>query len=255
MLFKQLILYRHYIFYCVKGNFISEVIDNHLGVLWLILEPLFKMLVYFLVFAIILKKRTIDFTSFLLVGVLAWSWFSSVLLKGSKSIYAAGSLMKQIYVPKVVFPLIVIFNKSLQFLLVFCILLIYFLIKDGMTQFWISLPYIIVVQFLLVSGVSLIAAAILPVVPDLKFILVSSLSAMLFCSGVFYEVPPSNSSYEFFMLNPMAKILEQYRVVLIYKDWPEFKSLALIGALGFLLILVGNFIIKRFEYFYPRIAK
>lgn len=247
--------YRDYILFSVRSKLLSETIRNHLGILWLVLEPILRMFVYYFVFVYLIRRRTEDFTSFLLIGIIAFSWFSKTIIQGGNSISAAGRLVKQIHLPKIIFPTIAALVRAVEFTVVFGVLLTYFALKGDLNLSWIALPAIFLVQFLLTYGVALTTAGIMPFIPDISFIISSAMTALFFLSGVFFEVKPSHANYDLFMCNPLAKLLEQYRQVILHGNFPEWGALVQIGAIGIILILVMNLFIKKMDFYFPRVVK
>lgn len=252
---KDLYKYRGYIFYSTRAKLISEIIQNHLGFLWWIFDPLLKMVVYYSVFVYLLHRGTEDFVSFLIVGIVAFTWFSNTVMQGANSINSARGLMQQVHFPKIITPTIVFFAKTFRFIIVMLVVMAFLGIKNDPFLTWFAVPAVIISQALLTYGTSLMVASIVPFIPDVLVIVPYILQAMLFASGVFFQIKPDDPNYDIFMLNPMAKILEQYREVLLYNHWPSWKALVIIAISGIFLSIVISFVIKKLDRFYPRVVK
>ena len=247
--------YKDYVVYSVRAKLLTETINNHLGILWLFFEPLLRMFIYYYVFVYLIKRRTEDFTAFLLIGIVAMVWFTKSVMQGAKSIETEGGLIRQLYLPKILFPSISFFVRTIEFFIVLGILMGGFFLFGYGHPTWIAVPFIVAVQFLLTYGIVLIAAGITPFIPDLMILLSSAMTALFFISGVFYEVSPSDSHYSIFMLNPMAKLIEQYRHVILQGIWPDWTSLTIIGGIGVILSVGMVLFIKKVDCYYPRIIK
>ena len=48
-------------------------------------------------------------------------------------------------------------------------------------------------------------------------------------------------------LNPMAHIIEGYRSILYYVEWPDFTKLGLVTIFSFLLMMIGYIIFRKLE--------
>ena len=79
---------------------------------------------FYVLFGIGLRQGGDNFLFFLLCGLVPWKWFSSTLNSGSRSIVANAGLINQVYLPKYVFPLIVVVINTFKFTLVFPVLLL-----------------------------------------------------------------------------------------------------------------------------------
>ncbi len=252
---KDLYNYRGYIFYSTRAKLITEVIQNHLGFLWWLLDPLLKMAVYYGVFVYLLHRGTEDFVSFLIVGIVAFTWFSTSVMQGASSINEARGLMQQIHFPKIIVPTITFSVKSFRFVIVTIVVMVFLSIKNEPFVTWFAVPAVVLSQAMFTYGVLLIGSAVVPLVPDVAIIIQYVLQAMMFGSGVFFRIQPGQANYDIFMLNPMAKILEQYREVLLYNRWPNWNSLVIIALLGVFLSVVMSYVIKKLDHCYPRVAR
>lgn len=247
--------YRDYILYSIRAKLLSETINNHLGMLWMLFEPLLRLFIYYYVFVHLIKMRTEDFTSFLLIGIIVMSWFTKSVMTGARSIHTSGNLMKQIHLPKILFPTIIFLVRTVEFLIVLTLLMGYFLFTGYWQDSWFAIPFLFFIQCIITYGIVLIVAGVTPFIPDLSILLPSILTALFFLSGVFYEVTPSNPNYDIFMLNPLAKLLEQYRFVILKGGSPEWSSLIIIGLVGSAIICLMTLFIKKMDCYYPRLAK
>ena len=97
----------------------------YIGYLWWVVEPIIEMAVYYVVFAELLHRFTEDFVAFLLCGLIAWRWFSATLLKGATAIVTNQPLAAQVFVPKVLFPLVTIVVNTVRFTIVLVLLMVF----------------------------------------------------------------------------------------------------------------------------------
>ncbi len=93
----------------------AEAARNYLSFLWWVLEPLFSMLVFYIVFGLLFQRGTEDYVPFLLVGLVSWQWFANTVKHSMTSIYGNGRLMNQVDLPKVIFPSIVVVMDLVKF--------------------------------------------------------------------------------------------------------------------------------------------
>lgn len=247
--------YRDYIIYSVRAKLLSETMNNHLGIFWLALEPLLRMFVYYFVFVFLIRVKTENFISFLLIGIMALMCFTKTVMQGGNSIKASGGLIRQRYVPKIIFPTISSLTRTVDFLIVLTLLMLYYAVIGPVYWSWVTVPCVVLTQFLFTYGLTLFAAAIIPFVPDMSILINSAMTALFFLSGVFYEILPADPHYKLFMLNPVAKLLEQYRRVLLHGQWPDWLALLKIGGLGIVGIVLMSLFIRKMDRSYPRYAK
>jgi lipopolysaccharide transport system permease protein len=204
---------------------------------------------FYLLFGLGLKMGGDNFLYFLLCGLLPWKWFSSSLSNGSLSIIANAGLINQIYLPKYVLPMVTVTVTSMKFLVVLPILLL-FLILSGFTPsvHWTALPAIVASQFLLVAAIASLLAAIVPFVPDLRFIIENGMLLLMFLSGVFFDMARLDESLRAILyLNPMAVILKDYREVLLHNQWPSVFDISYIIGFAAVIGAISWHVLKRID--------
>ena len=241
----------------VRADLKAESAKTYIGMLWWILDPLMWMAAFYLVFAVLLERRTEQFTDFLLCGLVFWRWFAGTISNSSMSIKAGKGLMQQIYIPKEFFVVVNILKDLFKFALIFVLLLVYLLFRGySFDETLAALPLLMAIQLLLVVGTTFFVASVIPLLPDLKFVLDNVLLIGMFLSGIFYDgrdLPAAKQ--ELFYLNPIAKLIESYRVVLLEDSWPDFGALLLPLGVSAGLLITGITIIRTLDRDYPRIVQ
>jgi lipopolysaccharide transport system permease protein len=112
------------------------------------------------------------------------------------------------------------------------------------------------VQFLLLAALAFLVAGLVPYVPDVRIIADNILSLQFLLSGIFYSAERVPEEYrEWFLLNPMAALINDYRSILLLGDWPDWSSLALFGFLSSAVLLISVFFILVRDLDYPRIVR
>ena len=116
------------------------------------------------------------------------------------------------------------------------------------------LPVLIIVQILLISGVGLLAASVMPFIPDLAKVMELAMRAGLFMSGVFFTVDHIPEPLRpYFLLNPMAFMIHAFREVLMKNAIPDLERLGIITLCSVAAIIVAYQIIKRNNVVYPKV--
>ena len=233
----------------------SEVSRAYIGFLWWFLEPILYMGAFYLVFGLGLRMGGEGFVYFLLCGLVPWKWFASTVGNGSKAIEAGAGMIHQVYLPKVVLPTIVVCINTVKFLMILSILVI-FLVINGieMSMPWISLFPVVFCQFALVWSLTSLGAAILPFVPDLRYVIDNGLLLLMFVSGVFFSIDSLNEPIRSLLyLNPVAVLLDAYRTVLLDSNWPSWSALANILVLSCLISSLALWILMALDRRYPKV--
>jgi len=246
----NLILFKTY------ANLKAEASRTYLSCLWWIIDPILSMIVYYLVFDLLLDRGTEDFVPFLLIGLTTWHWFTYTIRHGMPSIMQNNMLMNQVDLPKVIFPSIIILMDFFKFAIVFLLVLLFlwcYGFKISIT--YSALPCLLIIQFLLITTFTFISAAIIPFIPDLRFLIEALLHLLFFLSGIFFSPSSIDAKFKFyFYLNPIANLIENYRKILMYNLWPDWQALALIGLFALIGTYFSSKLITKFDHIYPRIT-
>jgi lipopolysaccharide transport system permease protein len=249
--YSELILYKTY------ADLRAETERTYLGFLWWIFEPIMYMSVFYVIFGLLLSRGTEDFVPFLLTGLTIWQWFKSCLTHGSETILGATALMQQVYLPKIIFPIILILTDTVKFMFILALLLI-FLWSYGYSigLAYLALPIMLIVQLLFTTAATFLLAAVVPFVPDLRFVVENVLMAIFFMSGIFLAADAVPKAYQsYYYLNPMVSIIEGYRNILMFNTWPNWSALLNIVIISLVGIWLVTRLINSFEYIYPKIMR
>lgn len=227
--------------------------QSYLGILWWIIEPLMYLGAFTVVFTKVFPRA--EGPPFLLIGLVSWKWFASSLQSGCVSLINNGGLMKLVYMPKHVFPVVAVTTATIKFLFVFSLLIV-FTLAWGIrpTAAWALIPVLIGLQLLLCLGVAMIAGGLIPFARDLRMLVDNLLLMLMFLSGVFYSPSQLSSSYQvFFLMNPVANMLEAYRSILIQGVAPDAIAIAVTIGYSLFFLLVGHVLLKRYDRVYPKL--
>ena len=236
----------------------AEISHYYFNFLWWFFEPILSMGVFYVVFGIFLHRGEPNFVAFLLVGLSSWNWFSQSVSNASESILGGRNLMMQIYLPKVFFPLQAVLRNTFKHLCVVTLLLAFlFFYGAPFGAALAALPLLLAVQFLLITGVSSLAAAMVPFVPDLRFVVKTGLHMLFYATGIFYNIDAVvlEKHRVYIYLNPMAGLIKNYRTVLIDGAWPDWSYMGNVTLAALGLCLVAYLFLHRFDYVYPRVCQ
>lgn len=249
--------YRELILYKTLADLRAEAAKTYIGFLWWVFDPLIFMAIFYVVFGLLLKRSTADFVPFLLIGLVSWRWFQNTITHSATSILGGRGLMRQVYVPKIIFPLVVILTDLVKFGIVLMLLLIYLWLA-GFSIGWpyLALPVLLLTQFLLIVGLTLLVAAFVPFAPDLRYLVEHSLQILFYFSGIFFSGSTIPKNYQtYFYLNPMASIIEAYRDILMYQRWPNWLALILVAVLGSAISISMYRWVMHNDHLYPKLVQ
>ena len=242
--------YREMIFSLVKRDLRGRYKGSALGFLWTFINPLLQLLVYTMVFSVIMRNGIKDYYLFLFVALIPWLFFSSCVSVGCSCVLDAGDLVKKIYFPREVLPIAFVtgafVNMLLCLIVVFCVLIVS---GKGLNPVaLLFLPIVMVVEYVLALGFTLILSGWTVYLRDLKHVLGIITMAWQFATPVMYSIDmvPEKMRWVFF-LNPMSSVIEAYRSILYYKQIPELSTLVTAVVVGVLFLIFGAVLFRRIQ--------
>jgi len=231
-----------------------------LGFLWALLMPLSLILIFLIVFSKIIRVEVKDvpYAVYLITGIFPWTFFQSSILQATTSIMDNGSLIKKVYIPRVIIPCSVIMSNLINFIIFIVLLLIIMpFSKIKFSFFIIFLPLVILIQMFFITGLSFLFSSIYVRVRDIKYIAEIILSMFFYLTPAFYPLDLvfklSKGFFKLYMLNPFVGLVSLYRIVLI-RGFTEtlsrevniaFNIIILPAISSIIVLLVGIYIFKK----------
>jgi len=248
--FKELYNYREMIYSLVRKELRGRYKGSILGFLWTFINPLLQLLVYTLVFSIILPNNIEKFYLYLFVALVPWIFFSGSLTGGSACIMVQKDLVKKIYFPREVLPIAYVISGFINMLLTFIVIFGVILFSGTGINFiaLLYLPVIMLVEFILALGFTMLTSSLNVYFRDLEYILGILTMAWMYMTPIVYsfDMVPAGL-VPIFNLNPMTPIIMAYRDVLYYKQSPELSTLLNALVFGIVILLVGTVVFRKLQ--------
>lgn len=246
---KELYQYRQLLKSNVRKEIRGKYKGSFLGVLWSFVNPLLMTLVYAIVFPFLLKNSQPHYTTFIVIAVLPWTWFTTTISQGTSTILANGGIIKKVYFPREILPISVVTSGLVNFL-ISCIIIAIFLIFSGIgfSPYILFLPIIIIIQYILQLGIILITGSINVYIRDAEYIINFFVSMLFYATPVLYSMSMFPAWVQNILrLNPMTTIIESYRNIFYYQQSPDFMMLGLVFLMSIVILIIGIFTFKKLE--------
>lgn len=231
------------------GNLRAQNMDTVLGNVWHLLNPLFLVGVYFLMFGVILdvNRGVENFVAFLAVGVFIYHFTQRAVMAGAKSVVSNEGLVRSIKFPRAVLPVASVLEEALAFLPALGVLLVVALATgEPVRTTWVLLPVIVLLQLLFNLGGGFVVARLTDRFRDVANILPYVFRLFFYLSGALYPVSrfvEDPLQRQLFNLNPMYTFITIARQPVIGLDAdPEVWA----AAVGWAVVLfVGGLLFFR----------
>jgi lipopolysaccharide transport system permease protein/teichoic acid transport system permease protein len=242
----------------LKKDIKDRYLGSYLGVVWLIVQPVLSIFIFWFVFQVGFKTASVGehpFFLWLVAGILPWFYFSEAFSSASSSVVEHANLIKKISFNSLVLPAVKIIN-SLFIHLFFVGLLLILLVLYGynISLQWISLAYYIFCLILLVTGISLITSALNPFIRDVGQIVGVLVQFGFWLTPIFWNLNTIPERFQkLFEYNPVYYIVAGYRDLLLdnIPFWHEPKKAIAFMFFVFVLNLIGLAVFRRLRPHYP----
>src|SRR5690606_3844281 len=157
-----------------------------LGFIWTLLNPLLTVGVLVTVFSYFVKLDVPEYWAFLVSGYFVWNFIQMALTAGTRVMAEHAALAKSIRVPGQIFVLSSVAARFLEFMIELGLVLIALLLvhHGGVPIGFAALPALILIQFVLVTGLVLPIATLAVFYDDVQHILPVLLMVLFYVSPV-----------------------------------------------------------------------
>jgi lipopolysaccharide transport system permease protein len=212
----ELFRYRELIGFLVWRDVKVRYKQTTLGVAWAVLQPLFAMVVFSVIFGRIAKLPSdgVPYPLFTMAGVLPWQVFSASFTGSANSIVGSAGLISKVYFPRLVVPLATVAGTLVDFAISFALLL-------GLCAYYHQMPTVAIVwlpAFILLAlaaalGAGLWCSALNVKYRDVQYALPFFMQALLLASPVAYSGTLITSPIlrTIYALNPIAGVIQGFR--------------------------------------------
>ncbi len=245
---KELYDYRTMIASLVKRDLIGRYKKSVLGFLWSFIDPLLQLLIYTFLFSVILKTDIPAFHICLFVTLVPWLLISSCLTGGCMSVIGQQEMLKKIYFPREILPISFVtaqfVNMVLSFVVVFVILAVsgYGFHLPAL----LTLPVIMIIEFILALGLTLLCSAVTVYFRDMQQILAALSLLLMYASPIVYTLDfVSENIRKFYMWNPITRILVAYRDILYYKKFPDAINIFWGIVESIIILIIGMLVFRK----------
>ncbi|VVB88168.1 ABC-2 type transporter [uncultured archaeon] len=242
----------------IKNLVISDLKTKYsssvLGFAWSMLNPLMMMLVLYFVFSNVFKMTQEHFALYILIGLTAWRFFAFGTTCAMYSIVGKASLVTKIFIPREILTFSAVLSALISSLLEFLVLIpLMVILGVTPTIFIIFFPVLHILFFLIVYGTGLAMASLYVYYRDINQIWDVLLQIGFFLSPIVYPLSLIPGNYLiYYMLNPITRLIEMYRDVLLYGKLPGLMDLGLVMMFGIVLFLLGSWLFGKLS---PRFAE
>src|SRR5262249_41018183 len=104
---QELCAYRDLFLFLVWRNIKVQYAQSTLGIGWAVMQPLFSMIVFTIVFGHLagIESNGVPYAVFSFVALVPWTYFANAVTEGTQSLVSNVQMLSKVYFPRLVLPL------------------------------------------------------------------------------------------------------------------------------------------------------
>jgi ABC-2 type transport system permease protein len=246
-----------------RTEFVTKYEGSALGYLWSLLNPVLLFGVLYLVFTKVVRVGdTIpDYAAILLLNIMLFQFFVESSTRALTCIVGGEGLVRKMEFPHLAIPLSILLAGSFTLGLDLIVVIAYMLVSGvQVTATWLLLPVLIVWLYVFTFGASLLLATLYVYFRDIAQIWQVVARVMFYASPVLFPIELFPSGWKgVLLLNPLAPLFTESRVWMVDPSAPTFAQ-AMGGTIFWIyptLVLVTTVILGvwLFDREAPRVAE
>ena len=244
--------YREVLYFLVWRDLKARYRQTLLGVAWAIIQPLFTMVLFTVIFGKLAKIPSdgLPYAVFSLAALVPWNFFSTALTQSANSLVNNSHILRKVYFPRLFLPLGRVLGCVPDLGLAFTLLLViawYYGLHFGVAALcWV--PFFALLALVMALAVGLWLSALNVRFRDIQHLVPFLIQFWLFATPIVYPSSLVPARWRFlYALNPMVAVVDGFRWALLGKgDAPGTMLVA--SALTALVVLgAGAAFFRRVE--------
>lgn len=243
-----------YRFRAVIGNMVAQELRvryqrSILGFFWTLLNPILMMLTLTVVFSKLLNRGAEQYAIHLFAGMVPWTLFSQTINECAFCVITNEGLIRKIYLPKLIFPLVRLLVNLTTFALSTAAMFV-MLVPLGARFSWamLLLPVVALLFASFTLGLGLAIATANTFYRDCSHLVGVVLQAWYFATPIIYELDlmPADARWKFW-LNPAFPFIRLFQVIIQDGRWPDLATFGLAVGIAGTVLGVGYAAFKSYE--------
>lgn len=245
---RELLQYRDLFLFFVWRSIRIRYAQSALGVGWAVIQPVFAMLVFTVVFGNLaqIDSDGVPYAIFSFAALVPWTYFSNALTESTDSLPKHANMIGKIYFPRLILPLSAATAKLVDFtiaLVLMFLLMVWFRAAPNTGAF--VLPLLVVMMALTAAGIGMWMTALAIQYRDVKHAMTFVVQLLMYAAPVVYPTSLIPERYQLlYAINPMVGVIEGFRAGLLGTRPMPWDFIA-VGAVTTVVLVVSGAVYFR----------
>ena len=273
----------------VRRDLKARYVGSAMGFFWSVVFPIINLFVYMFVFRIVLNMRfadqasTTDVALWMLTGITVWTAFAESISRSTNCLVENSNLIQKVVFPSEILPVYLAASSLINMCIGLPIVILgvlYFVyvspkeavevaslvlqdvhIKDdpgemGLGISLVSLPLLMLVQGLFTVGLGYVLATLNVFLRDTYHLMGVFITVWMFATPIFYPAvlvaERGGGQFAWILdVNAMHWLVECYRDVLVFGEWPDAVNLARFSVAAVVTAVLGSMFFMRQKRHFP----
>ena len=236
-------VYRHLdvLVVLARKDFHTRYKRASLGLAWAVAVPLLQASIMAVVFSRVVRTGGgHGFGIYVMSGIIAFSYFSTVLNSGVSSLVDGSSLTEKVWFPRVLLPVVPVLSNVVG-LIVTCAVLLVAMPITGVTykpQLALLIPGVLLLAAF-VTGLALCVSALNVYYRDVKFLVQAALLVWMYVTPIVYPVKVLGHLQFIAVINPLTGIISLFHMATVGSRGPWMVPMIVSLCTTAVLLIIG----------------
>lgn len=228
--------------------------QTYLGVLWVILQPLLMMAVFYIIFFRALNISVgMSYPVYTCGGLILWGLFSSGIQNSSESMLGSAQMIRKIYFPRILIPAASVLASVVDFFIAFLFFIVLLFIFRQPVSWHILYCFPVAIVLTMVSsfGLGALLSALNVKYRDFRYLLPFAMQFLFFSSQIVYSLHSLQKEWVRLLLfcNPLNGALELFAYP-FRNEGLNITGVLVSSGVAALVLMAGLSYFKRTELYF-----
>lgn len=250
--------YRDLLYFLVLRDFTVLYKQTILGIAWAVLNPLFSMVVFTVIFGSLLQVQSDGrpYALFSFAALVPWTYFSQALTASAGSFISGASIFTKVYFPRIFIPLVPVLAKLVDFSIAMVMLgamMAYYQVAPSLRVLLLPIPLLLMVTTAAGLGVWLSALAIQ--YRDVRHAMSFLVQILMYAAPVVWPVSRIPEVYRlWYGLYPMAGAIEGFRACILGSSPIPWDLMGMGWLTAIASLVIGLIYFRRTERYFADVS-
>ena len=219
-----------------KREFASKYSENILGYVWIVLNPVFMMLLYVAVFGYIFQGsfnedgNHLEYGVGIFIGLTLYGFIGEALALGPNLVLSKSNIVQKVHFPLEIIPITALFNIIYKCAITILISILAVIIyRQEFTYYIFLLPIFLAPIIFFALGILALLSSIGVYFRDIENIIALLNRGLFFGSAIFYPLDHLPEEFrKYIYLNPIAVIIDLTRNLVLWDILPDFSTISVL---------------------------